>query len=480
MLLDAAPEALLLVDQTGRIVLVNAQSAALFGCAQAELVGQPVENLFPGSCRSACAAVRAPAAVAAPEQLAGQGAVLRCRRRNGVEIPVELRMRPTPDGQFTAVALREVAGLQAEPDDDKHRERRREPAPRWLHTVLDQCPVGIVLLHGAHGEPIEVNTYAQQLLGDAAPGLARGADLQLVDEQGPLLGARHPGARALSGEPLTGLTLALRTASGEHVPILLNAAPIKSESGEVQGAVVVFQNITFLKQLERLRAEWNAVIAHDLRQPLNAIALNVQMLARKTKNTAELGRPVEMISCSARRLNRMIGDLLDLSRLELQQLTLSPQPTDLASLINASVEHIAAEMPERKFAVCLAELPDIELDARRVERVFEALLSSAVKYGDAEAPIAIAAAMQGESVGVTITVPHSGLPADNLQDLCLRLHHPESSERGPMKGGDLGLYIAQQLMQAHGGHIEARTTAGVTTLRLTLPRARQSLPAARF
>ena len=76
--------------------------------------------------------------------------------------------------------------------------------------------------------------------------------------------------------------LSLQRAGGEQVPVLLDAAPITNgENGEIQGAVVVFQDITLLKQIDRLRAEWNTVIAHDLRQPLNAISLNAQLIARR-------------------------------------------------------------------------------------------------------------------------------------------------------------------------------------------------------
>ena len=97
---------------------------------------------------------------------------------------------------------------------------------------------------------------------------------------------RHPVKRALSGQHESGLMLSLQRAGGEQVPVLLDAAPITNgENSEIQGAVVVFQDITLLKQIDRLRAEWNAVIAHDLRQPLNAISLNAQLIARR-KRTA--------------------------------------------------------------------------------------------------------------------------------------------------------------------------------------------------
>lgn len=592
-LVEAAPDALILVNTQGRIVYVNIRAEALFGYPRAELVGQPVDLLVPEAQRARHAGNRAGFA-AAPRFLSmGQRVALSCRRRDGVEVPVEISLSPVQarDGLYTAAAVRDVSdrrraeealqrsedsllraqriahfgswdwdlrtnevtrsaefyaifGVQpgprykqvnslmeaVHPDDrervaasvaaavasgesfqseyrirrpdgsersllaqgevlrDKGRsvrlvgtvlditerkrlEQAREESLRWLRTVLDQCPVAIVLVHGAGRDRVECNRSAQALLGCGERIGEPGAELQVFAEDKQLTGEQHPTARALRGERTSGLAVSLKTSRGAVVPILLDAAPLMDDGGTVFGAVVVFQDITFLKQLDRMRAEWNSVIAHDLRQPLNAISLTAQLLARK-KDFAELAKPVERILQSSVRLDRMINDLLDLSRLEVRQLTLSRRPVALASLIRASVERSALEASGRRVEVSgAAELPTLHLDPDRITQVLDNLLSNAIKYGVPETPIDVRVELHVTEVAVAVTNTGDGIPAADLPHLFQRFYRVDETRHSSIKGIGLGLYIVQQLVEAHGGRIGVQSSPGLTTtFRFTLPR----------
>ena len=366
-----------------------------------------------------------------------------------------------------------MVGTVMDITERKHLERGREESLRWLHTVLDQCPVSMVLLHGAHGERVEFNKHLQSLIGGTDDGIYKNTDLAFLDEHGHLLvDDQHPSTRALRGERIDGLALSLKTLRGEVIPILLDAVPLMDQAGAVQGAVIVFQNITVFKQLDRLRSEWNSVIAHDLRQPVMTITLIAQLLARKKQGPTELAKLAELIITSSCQLNRMIGDLLDLSRLEARQLTLDCRPVSLPELVGTSVERIALEAPDRRFAVRIVnEIPVLNLDAERITQVTENLLSNAVKYGDPETPITIDVESVGEKVTVAITNTGTGIAPEELPHLFQRFRRTEHARRGPIKGIGLGLYIVQQLVAAHGGQVEATSIpGGPTTFRYSLPK----------
>ncbi len=358
-----------------------------------------------------------------------------------------------------------MVGTVMDITERKHLERAREESLRWLYTVLDQCPMAMALLHGAHGERVEFNKHLQSLLGGSNGGIPQYTDLVFLAEHGhPLIDDQQPSTRVLRGERINGLELSLKTPPGEVIPILLDAVPIMDHTGTVQGAVIVFQNITVFKQLDRLRSEWNSVIAHDLRQPVMTISLIAQLLARKNQESTELANMVEMISKSSWQLDRMIGDLLDLSRLEARQLTLECQPVDLPELVGTSVDRMALGAPDRRFEVRIVnEIPILEIDGERISQVTENLLSNALKYSDPETPITIDVESVGEKVTVAITNTGAGITPEALPHLFQRFHRTEDAKRGPIKGIGLGLDIVQQLVAAHGGQVEATSIPGATT-----------------
>ena len=237
-LVEAAPDALILADSTGRIVLVNAQAELLFGEPRGRLIGSPIEALIPDRLRARHAGERAGFMRAPHVRAMGVGLRVLGRRADGSEFPAEVSLSPvqTPDGQYVAAAV-------------------RAPIP------FDELP----------------------------------------------------GIRAVRGQPTRGFELLIRSADGRKIPVLANAAPILSADGSVQGGVIVLEDISAMKELERLRIEWNSIVAHDLRQPLNSILLGARLLLRRCAAGDEPTRAgLDGIVRSVSRLNRMVNDLLDL------------------------------------------------------------------------------------------------------------------------------------------------------------------------
>ncbi|MDI1482700.1 PAS domain S-box protein [Polyangium sp. y55x31] len=332
---------------------------------------------------------------------------------------------------------------------------------RWLRTVIDRSPIGIVLCENPRGPRFILNRRAEELLGVDGPladvlGLLR-RRLCLPD------GTSVPNGdlsieRGMRGEVVSGREMIIRIPGKPDVPILTNASPIHSEEGHILGAVVTYEDITPLKELERLRQEWTSVVAHDLRQPVTTIMTLAGMLARSPDPTAR--RRAERIVASTERLERMIGDLLDLSRIEAHRLELVRAPTDIAALLEHVIE--ATEARDR-VALCIRdELPAVPADAQRIEQVVENLLSNALKYGTPGTPIEIVAERRGAEIVVSVRNRGPGITAEDMRALFERFQRGRA-RGGTIKGLGLGLYIVRGLVEAHGGRVEAESIPGETT-----------------
>ena len=225
------------------------------------------------------------------------------------------------------------------------------------------------------------------------------------------------------------------------------------------------------QELERLRSEWSSVVAHDLRQPLGSIILHAMQLARSSGDPAVLAR-AERIHAAGNRLNRMVGDLMDLSRLDASRLQLARQRVDLAALVRAAAEQAGLQAPDRPFEVRVqGTVPDVDADPDRVMQVLENLLTNAVKYGKAATPVVARIASDGREVAVSVTNEGSALTPEESVRIFERFQRTDSAKLHGIKGVGLGLYITRSLVEAHGGRITADSSPeGVTTFRFTLPR----------
>ncbi|MGZ3426732.1 MAG: sensor histidine kinase [Polyangia bacterium] len=263
------------------------------------------------------------------------------------------------------------------------------------------------------------------------------------------------------------------------MPILVSAEPIPGGEITPPGAVVTFESISTLKALEQLRIEWNALIAHDLRQPLSSLDLNAQLVAEQTPKDSAVYKRIQQIRNQARRLNRMIQDLLDLSRLEARELTLTRRPVRLRELVREAAERIALEAPDRRIEVHVSGDPaEVDADADRIAQVMDNLLTNAVKYGEPGTPILVDVEARSDGVAVSVSNQGAGIAAEHLPTLFARFRRAEDAKRRGIKGIGLGLYIARALIEAHGGRIVAESTPGqLTTFRFTLPRSAPAAPA---
>jgi signal transduction histidine kinase len=266
----------------------------------------------------------------------------------------------------------------------------------------------------------------------------------------------------------------VQTPAGEMVPILASAAPVNAETGPV-GAVTIFRDIRALKELERLREEWASIIAHDLRQPLNVIRLGADVLLRR-------GLPdkqavwAERIRNDARRLNQMIEDLLDVSRLEARRLELHPEPVQVEELLATACAGLP-ELEGRCEIAIEAGAERIFADPDRVLQVLGNLLSNAIKYGTPGTEVRIEAQRVDEQTRLSVTNHGAGIGEEDAPLLFQRFNRTRDAQQSAIQGIGLGLYICKGLVEAHGGRIWVESTPGATTtFSFTIPVRKREEP----
>ncbi|WP_437670877.1 ATP-binding protein [Sorangium sp. So ce131] len=346
-------------------------------------------------------------------------------------------------------------------------ERRLAAEREWLHSVIQDFPVAIAIFDERGGGSLLASRRCEQLCGGPHP-LKTPWDtprVLLCDVGGrPLLRHEMPLVRAARGEGTTCKELWFRKPDGSYVPVIVSAGPIRDARGANVGAVASYEDVTYFTDRERLREEWTSIVAHDLKQPLTAIATYAGMLSRRPElaDTAAWG---QRILTNVRRLERMAADLLDASKIEARRLSLERRPADLRALLRAAVELAVAERPGRAVELTADEdVPLVDIDAARIDQVLGNLLANADKYGDPGAAIRVQLRRRDAEVEIAIENRGPGIHPDDLPRLFRRFQRLSSgkSKKAPL-GTGLGLYICRGIVEAHGGRIWARSEPNETT-----------------
>lgn len=367
--------------------------------------------------------------------------------------------------------------LQLAQSDAENRRLAQEAqrrAAEWEATVASIADG--VIVYTPEGRLALVNEEAKDIFGFSSQTsdsilAERTSLLQMFSAEGvPFPAEQVPTTRALRGETVHNVVMMIHRPDGSAVWVSASAAPIRDQDGAILGAVATFSDVTRLHELQEQQQQWVSMISHDLRQPLTIIQGHGQMLQRYADRPETVVRSAEAIVTSAKRMNAMIQDLVDASRLEAGEVRLERVPVDLVAYAANLSERWATTQDVGRLRVALPQgpLPPVLVDPNRIERVFANLVSNALKYSDDEVVLRLEA--QGREVRVAVVDRGRGIPAEELPRVFQRFYR--ASNRADREGLGLGLFIARMLVEAHGGRIWAESELGVgSTFYFTLPAA---------
>ena len=360
---------------------------------------------------------------------------------------------------FAAQAATAIANARA------HRAEQR--ARTDLETLIEISPVGVVVFDGKTGEVVSLNREARRIVSALGhPGLAleelqRMVTWRRADGREVAL-AEFPMAQLLNiGETVRAEEITLLVPDGRSVTTLLNATPIHSPDGTVERAVVTLQDLEPLEELERMRAEFLGIVSHELRTPLISIKGSTATVlgASPAPDPAEMLQFFRVIDDQADRMRGLIAELLDHGRIVTGTLSVSPEPVEVAGLVDQARSTFVSGTGRHDLNIDLPEdLPRVLADRARIVQVLSNLLSNAAKYSPESSAIRIDARREGVHVAISVSDKGRGVPPDRLSHLFRKYAAPVGGdrERGGV-GAGLGLTICKGLVEAHGGRIRAES-----------------------
>ncbi len=360
-----------------------------------------------------------------------------------------------------------------------HRSERRARAD--LEALVETSPVGVVVFDAKSGRPVFFNREMRRIVeslrmpGHPPEQLLEVMSFHRADGREVSL-SEFPIAQQLnSGQTLRAEEVVLSVPDGRSVRTLINATPIPAEGDAIGSVVVTVQDLAPLDEIERMRTEFLGLVSHELREPLAAIKGSAVTLMEEASalDPAEMREFHRLIVEQADHMRGLIGDLLDAGRIEAGTLSVAPEPSEVADLVERARSTFLSGGARHGVLIDLPpDLPRVMTDRRRIVQVLNNLLANAARHAPESSAIRISALREDAHVAVAVSDEGRGLAPERLAHLFRKHLPPESGGPGDRTPGQgLGLAICKGLVEAHGGRIHAESAGPGrgTTIVFTVP-----------
>ncbi|MGC2671535.1 MAG: PAS domain S-box protein [Candidatus Acidiferrum sp.] len=468
-LLEAAPDAMVVVNQGGEIVLLNVQAEKQFGYRRDELVGQKVTNIIPEGFAERLIADGTRTAAEALAQQIGTGIELIARRKNGSEFPIEIMLSPleSAEGTLVTAAIRDISVRRAA---EKHL-AQMEGRYRGL---LEAAPDAMVVVNQG-GEIVLLNVQAEKQFGYSRDELVGQKVTNIIPEgfaERLVSDALRSVEEALAQQIGTGIELIARRKNGSEFPIEIMLSPLESAEGILVTAAI--RDITtrkkaeanLLNKVEELNrsneelGQFAYIASHDLQEPLRMVASYTQLLSRRYKGKldSDADEFIAFAVDGAGRMQRLIQDLLAYSRVGTKGQELLATSSEEA--LQQALINLRGAIAERGALVTHDPLPNVLADEMQLVQLFQNLVGNAIKYQSSGIPKVHITAAQNGSQKWTFSVKDNGLGIDpqyfeKIFGMFQRLH-----KREEFAGTGIGLAICKKIVERHGGNISVESEPG--------------------
>jgi signal transduction histidine kinase len=255
--------------------------------------------------------------------------------------------------------------------------------------------------------------------------------------------------------------------------------PVRDPDSGQLGRGLLLRDITHEKELDRLKSQLLSTVSHELRTPLASIKGFATTLLRQDVSWDDGTRRefLAIIDQESDRLSELIGNLLDMARVEAGTLRVEPEPTNLRPIVEETVGTFRLMTSQHQFQIKMSRrLPKIMADPRRVRQVLRNLVENAVKYSPAGGPIVVTVEAHPDAVQIGVTDRGIGIQPEYLDRVFDRFYQVDSASTRKVGGSGLGLSICKAIVEAHKGRIWVESQVGMgSSFYFTLPLAQDTL-----
>jgi PAS domain S-box-containing protein len=467
-LLEAAPDAMIVVDELGEIVLLNVQAEKQFGYRRDELIGQPVTNIIPEGFAERLIADALRSAEEALAQRIGTGIELVALRKDGGEFPIEIMLSPlrSSEGVLVTAAIRDISTRRAAEELMKRAEER-------YRGLLEAAPDAMVVVNQS-GEIVLLNLQAEKQFGYSRDELIgrKVTDIIPVGFAERLVAdkLRSP-QEALAQEIGAGIELTALRRDGGEFPIEIMLSPLESADGILVTAAIrdisvrkaaetdLIGKIAELNRSNEELSQFAYIASHDLQEPLRMVSSYTQLLAQRYvgKLDSDADEFIAFAVDGATRMQGLIQDLLAYSRIGTKRMDVTKVASQKA--LDIALKNLSTAIIDSDARVTNDPLPAVQADEMQLVQLFQNLIGNAIKYRTAQAPQVHVAALQKRGKW-QFSVKDNGLGIeeqyyDRIFGMFQRLHN-----RTEFSGTGIGLAICRKIVERNGGEISVASKPG--------------------
>jgi len=478
-------DAVITTDAEGRVLYLNGVAEALTGWTQTEAAGRPLPEVFHIVDEFSRKPAENPALRALCEGvivgLANHTVLI---ARDGTELPIDDSAAPMLDESGAPIGVVLVFR-------DVTERKRAEEAQARLAAIVESSQDAIVS-KGLDGVIRTWNAGAERLFGYTAEE-AVGRPISLIIPPERLDEEREILAQVARGEPIQHYETVRVAKDGRRLVISLSVSPIRDAEGRIIGASKSARDVTEQKQAEdarreavmalkdadRRKDEFLALLAHELRNPLAPLRNGLEVMRLAALDPKVVAKTRDMMDRQLSHMVRLIDDLLDVSRISRNKMELRRTRVLLADVISSAVETARPTLEEAGHELTVALPPEpvhLDADLTRLAQVFGNLLNNSAKYTDRGGHIWLTATREGDRVLVAVRDTGIGIPASALPNIFDMFSQVDRSVERSTGGLGIGLALVKGLVEMHGGTVEAASPGEGkgSTLTVRLPVLKES------
>jgi PAS domain S-box-containing protein len=469
-LLEAAPDAMVVVNPVGEIVLLNMRAEKEFGYSRDELLGQMVKNIIPQGFAERLIADGTRSAADALAQQIGTGIELSGLRKDGSEFPIEIMLSPLEgtEGMLVTAAIRDISVR-------KFAENHLVQMEGRYRGLLEAAPDAMVVVN-PKGEIVLLNVRAEKEFGYSRDELLGQKVKNIIPEgfaERLIADALRSTQDALAQQIGTGIELSGLRKDGSEFPIEIMLSPLEGTEGMLVTAAIrdittrkkaeanLLQKVEELNRSNEELGQFAYIASHDLQEPLRMVASYTELLSRRYKGKldAEADEFITFAVDGANRMQRLIQDLLVYSRVGTKGKELVVTSSEEA--LSQALINLRGSLEASGAQVTHDHLPSVMADDMQLVQLFQNLIGNAIKY---QTPgnipqVHISAAKNGGKK-YKFSVHDNGLGIDPIYFDKIFVMFQRLHKRDEYAGTGIGLAICKKIVERHGGTISVESQPG--------------------